>query len=144
MCVCVAQVLAERAPARGAKVARHDDEDMAAARREAETHRDILWLNTTEAFHLCAMKKLLWYRAASAEFPAARYFVIADDDAYVQLEHLEADLRATHSAPPAPSVHLPSRCTVCTVCATGRPALDTRVQPSGALGTHHVEAQPRT
>lgn len=51
-----------------------------------------------ESFHLCAWKKILWYRSAAKAYPTARYFGIADDDAFVQLAHLEADLRSVASS----------------------------------------------
>jgi hypothetical protein len=104
---------------------------MLEAHDEAHTYRDIVFLNMTESFHLCAWKKviathliahlsgsdvvmgsldtrstfqILWYRWATATFPSARYLAIADDDAYVQIAHLEADLRLTSSIVHSPWV----------------------------------------
>ena len=74
------------------------ERDLAAARHEAAVHGDIHWLDMAESFHLCAWKKILWYRAAQVAWPTAQYFGIADDDAFVQLAHLEADLRGVVSA----------------------------------------------
>lgn len=48
--------------------------------------------------------QILWYRWATATFPSARYLAIADDDAYVQIAHLEADLRLTSSIVHSPWV----------------------------------------
>ena len=65
--------------------------------RESEAERDILFLNMTEAKHRCSLKYFLWFRLALPLFPSARFFVLGDDDVYVQLAHLEADLRLVHS-----------------------------------------------
>ena len=40
-----------------------------------------------------AWKKVLWYRHAIAAYPTVQYLAIADDDSYVQLAHLVADMR---------------------------------------------------
>ena len=73
-------------------------EQLALAQREASEFGDIVWLPMNETFYLCAWKKLLWYRHSIVHYPTARYFAIADDDSYVQLAHLEADLRTVRSA----------------------------------------------
>ena len=64
------------------------------AHREAALHNDIIFLNMTESFHLCAWKKLMWYQLALIRWPAAQFFAIADDDSFVQIAHLEADMRS--------------------------------------------------
>lgn len=64
--------------------------------REAEAEGDILFLNMTEAKHRCALKYWLWFKLALPLFPTARYFMLGDDDIYVQLAHLEADLQNVH------------------------------------------------
>jgi len=78
---------------RRAKYAR----DFEAAQAEAAQHSDMVFVNMTELFYLCAWKKILWYRYATATFPTARFIMVADSDTYVQLEHLEADLRNTQA-----------------------------------------------
>ena len=70
------------------------------AHREAHAFGDIEFLDTEESFHKCAWKKLLWYKVALQRFPSARYLAIADDDAYVQLAHLAADLRSVSTRSP--------------------------------------------
>lgn len=67
-----------------------------AVREEARTRRDILFVNMTEASHRCSLKYLLWLQLAPPLFRAAEYFVLADDDVYLQHAHLEADLRLVH------------------------------------------------
>ena len=63
---------------------------------EAEVEKDILFLNMTEAKHRCSLKYWLWFKIALPIFPTAKYFMLGDDDVYVQLEHLEADLRLVY------------------------------------------------
>ena len=41
---------------------------------------------------MCGMKSLLWFKYCELHVPSAQYYALGDDDAYVQLEHLEADL----------------------------------------------------
>ena len=73
---------------------------MVEAHKEADTEKDVVFLPMTESFHLCAWKKLLWYKHALVAWPTAQYFGIADDDAYVQLAHLAADLRTLKPSSP--------------------------------------------
>jgi hypothetical protein len=65
--------------------------------RESERELDIIFLNRTEAKHRCSLKYFLWFKVALPLFPRAQYFVLGDDDVYVQLAHLEADLRNVHA-----------------------------------------------
>lgn len=65
--------------------------------REAADQGDIIFLNMTEAKHRCSLKYFLWFGVARKLFPTAQYFVLGDDDVYVQLAHLEADLRLVHA-----------------------------------------------
>ena len=60
---------------------------------ENNRHGDIIFVNMTERFYLCAWKKILWFQYARTVFPSADWFAIADPDAFVQLAHLGADLR---------------------------------------------------
>lgn len=64
--------------------------------QEAEEHGDIAWLNMTEGSPRCSLKYLLWMKMAPELFPSIRYVVLADDDVFVQLGHLEADLQIVH------------------------------------------------
>ena len=77
--------------------------------QEADQYRDMIFLNMTERFYLCSWKFVLWYRYALATFPVAKYLLIADPDAFVQLAHLEADLQAVegliHSGSASPLVY---------------------------------------
>ena len=41
---------------------------------------------------MCGLKSLLWFKYCELHFPSAQYYALGDDDSYVQLEHLEADL----------------------------------------------------
>ncbi len=66
-------------------------------RLEAERYDDFAVLNMTERFYLCAMKHIHWYRYASAAFPSVAFFAVADNDAYVQIAHLAADLRSVQA-----------------------------------------------
>ena len=65
--------------------------------REAANEGDIVFLNMTEAKHRCSLKYFLWFRIAGKLFPSAEYFVLGDDDVYVQFAHLDADLRRVHA-----------------------------------------------
>ena len=60
---------------------------------ENQTHKDLIFIDMPERFYLCAWKKLMWYRHALSAFPRANFFLIADPDAFIQLDHLSQDLR---------------------------------------------------
>ena len=62
-------------------------------RAEAAETRDIVFLNMTESPARCSLKYLLWFELATKVFPSSRFVALADDDTYIQLAHLEADLR---------------------------------------------------
>ena len=62
------------------------------AHEEHARHGDIAILNATESFFTCPLKYLLWLRVAPSLFPSARWVTLADDDAYLQLDHLGAEL----------------------------------------------------
>ena len=47
--------------------------------------------------HRCAWKHVLWYRYALVAFPSAAFIALADNDAFISIAHLEADLRAVRS-----------------------------------------------
>ena len=61
-------------------------------RSEQMAHGDLLLLNMTEHFLLCPLKYLLWLRIAPSLFPSAVWIASGDDDVYLQLEHLSAEL----------------------------------------------------
>ena len=67
---------------------------VAALHDEQRLHGDIVVLAINESRFNCALKPLLWYEHAARAFPTARYYAIADDDTYLQLDHFEADLRS--------------------------------------------------
>ena len=71
------------------------------ARREAVEHGDVLLLNMTEGRFTCSRKYLLWLRAALRLFPRAAFISMGDDDVYIQLDHLFADLKSASSYPSA-------------------------------------------
>lgn len=69
-----------------------------ALRDERRQHGDVVLLPMNESRFNCAVKPLLWYQHCLEAFPNTRFLAIADDDAYVQLEHMEADLRSLPTA----------------------------------------------
>jgi len=72
-------------------------EHSAATLKEARAAGDIVMLNVSDTPFRCALKYVLWTAWARDAFPSARYLASGDDDAYVQLAHLEADLRLAHA-----------------------------------------------
>ena len=64
---------------------------------EARTIGDMVMLNVSDTPFRCALKYVMWTSWARDAFPTARYLASGDDDAYVQLAHLEADLRLAHA-----------------------------------------------
>eukprot|EP00966_Prymnesium_polylepis_P021231 488310-Prymnesium_polylepis.1 len=60
---------------------------------EAAAQHDIVILNMSEAPFRCGIKYIVWISHALAAFPRAKWIAVGDDDAFVQMEHLEADLR---------------------------------------------------
>ena len=59
---------------------------------EQRQYNDIFFLAINESRFNCAAKPLLWYAHGVQAFPTARFYAIADDDTYLQLAHMEADL----------------------------------------------------
>ena len=51
---------------------------------EAATHRDMIFLNMTEGLYRCTRKYLEWLRIGPTLFPAAKFFVLGDDDIYLR------------------------------------------------------------
>ena len=66
---------------------------LAAVRLEQDVYRDILFLNMTESRFVCALKYILFFRHCKEALPSARFYVLADDDEFIQLSNLESDLR---------------------------------------------------
>jgi hypothetical protein len=60
---------------------------------ETYSQRDMLLLNESESPFRCALKYVSWFAWAQAQWPSVRFIATGDDDAYIQLDHLEADLR---------------------------------------------------
>lgn len=60
---------------------------------EASQTSDLVLLNMSETPFRCALKYLLWFSFALQEFPSVQWLGAGDDDAYIQFEHMEADLR---------------------------------------------------
>ena len=60
---------------------------------EQRRNGDIVLINITESRFNCALKFLLWCVHCQTAFPTAHFHVMADDDTFIQLAHLEADLR---------------------------------------------------
>ena len=63
---------------------------------EAAVKQDMLLLNVSDTPFRCALKYVQWFAWARVRFPTAAFIASGDDDAYVQLEHFEADLRRVH------------------------------------------------
>ena len=59
--------------------------------------RDLVLLDGRETPFRCGLKYVLWFDVALRTFPGAAYVAAGDDDAYIQLSHLEADLRLVHA-----------------------------------------------
>ena len=64
---------------------------------EARVAKDLVLLNVSDTPFRCALKYVLWFAWARDSFPTAQFLAAGDDDAYVQLAHLEADLRLVRS-----------------------------------------------
>jgi hypothetical protein len=70
--------------------------------REAVEQGDVAWLNMSEGSTRCSLKYLLWMEMAPKLFPGIKFVVFADDDVFVQLAHLHADLQLVHGRSDAP------------------------------------------
>ena len=71
---------------------RNNVKELRMAREENRTHGDMIFLDMEESRFMCGKKSLLWFQHCELHFPSAQYYALGDDDSYVQLEHLEADL----------------------------------------------------
>ena len=47
--------------------------DLKLALQEQAAHGDMIFVNMTEQFYLCAWKMILWYRYATVAFPSAKF-----------------------------------------------------------------------
>ena len=71
-----------------------------------DAERDLVLLDGRETPFRCGLKYVLWFDVALRTFPTAAYVAAGDDDAYIQLSHLEADLRLVHAqAGAAPTLY---------------------------------------
>ena len=61
---------------------------------EVRLHGDFVFLAMNESRFSCALKPLLWYEHCLKHFASAHFFAIADDDTYLQLGHMESDIRS--------------------------------------------------
>jgi hypothetical protein len=77
-----------------------------ALQEEHAREGDLLLVNMSEGFLECARKYLLFFDAALPRYPNAQYLVAGDDDNYIQLAHLEADLRLVSQLVPATGMTL--------------------------------------
>ena len=69
--------------------------DEAAA--EHSRYGDMIAVALNESVFHCALKPLLWFAACAKVYPRASFYAVADDDTYLQLDHLEADLRSVRA-----------------------------------------------
>lgn len=69
------------------------------ARQEAAQTHDLVFLNTTEGRFTCSGKYLLWLRTALSLFPSAAFVGLGDDDVYINMDHLAADLALVSTLP---------------------------------------------
>ena len=60
--------------------------------KHESTWIDMVYINITESRFNCALKFLLWCAHCQSAFPTARFHMVADDDTFIQLAHLETDL----------------------------------------------------
>ena len=72
--------------------------DLHRARLEARRFGDIVFLSMSESRFECSRKSLLWFRYCEVHFPSAEFFAVADDDTYVQVAHLQSELRLVGSS----------------------------------------------
>ena len=59
---------------------------------EARYERDLFWVNVTEGFHQVLWKSQAFFAAVSTHIPTAQFMLKTDDDAYVNLEFVQAQL----------------------------------------------------
>ena len=67
-------------------------DQFAAVSDEQRRHKDIVFLNITESRFNCAFKFVVWFQHCRQAFSTARYWLVADDDTFIQLGHLASDL----------------------------------------------------
>ena len=67
-------------------------DQFAAVSEEQRRHEDIVFLNITESRFNCAFKFVVWFQHCRQAFSTARYWLVADDDTFIQLGHLASDL----------------------------------------------------
>ena len=79
---------------------------LGALQEEHAREGDLLLVNMSEGFLECARKYLLFFDAALPRYPNAQYLVAGDDDNYIQLAHLEADLRLVSQLVPSTGMML--------------------------------------
>ena len=59
---------------------------------EQHRHKDIVFLNITESRFNCALKYVVWFQHCREAFWTARFWLVADDDTFIQLGHLASEL----------------------------------------------------
>ena len=64
----------------------------AAISDEQHRHKDIVFLNITESRFNCALKYVVWFQHCREVFSTARFWLVADDDTFIQLGHLASEL----------------------------------------------------
>ena len=80
-----------------------DEAALAAVRDEAAREGDLELLSMHEDnLGGCSRKYVTWLANALERFPRATFIALADDDVYIQYEHLVGDLRRVRMAPGEP------------------------------------------
>ena len=64
----------------------------AAISDEQHRYKDIVFLNITESRFNCALKYVVWFQHCREVFSTARFWLVADDDTFIQLGHLASEL----------------------------------------------------
>ena len=65
---------------------------LAAVSDEQHRHKDIVFLNITESRFNCAFKYVVWFQHCRQAFSTARFWLVADDDTFIQFGHLASEL----------------------------------------------------
>jgi hypothetical protein len=65
---------------------------LAAVFDEQRRHKDIVFLNITESRFNCAFKYVVWFQHCRQAFSTARFWLVADDDTFIQFGHLASEL----------------------------------------------------
>ena len=71
---------------------RTSSDHFAAISDEQHRYKDIVFLNITESRFNCALKYVVWFQHCREVFSTARFWLIADDDTFIQLGHLASEL----------------------------------------------------